>query len=52
MQLLSELHQSGRTIVVVTHDVRMTQVATHTVQLLDGQIVDETSLNPVAPTPT
>ncbi len=45
MQLLSELHQSGRTIVVVTHDVRMTQVATHTVQLLDGQIVDETALN-------
>ena len=45
MQLLSELHQSGRTVVVVTHDVRMTQVATHTVQLLDGQIVDETALN-------
>jgi putative ABC transport system ATP-binding protein len=52
MQLLSELHQSGRTIVVVTHDVRMTTVATHTVQLLDGQIMDETSLNTVAPTPT
>jgi putative ABC transport system ATP-binding protein len=52
MQLLSELHQSGRTIVVVTHDVRMTTVATHTVQLLDGQIMDETSLNTVVPTPT
>jgi putative ABC transport system ATP-binding protein len=52
MQLLAELHQSGRTVVVVTHDVRMTQVATHTVQLLDGQIVDETSLNAMTPTPT
>jgi putative ABC transport system ATP-binding protein len=51
MQLLSELHQSGRTVVVVTHDVRMTQVATHTVQLLDGQIVDETSLGAMSPTP-
>ncbi len=51
MQLLSELHQSGRTVVVVTHDVRMTQVATRTVQLLDGQIVDEASLSAMAPTP-
>ena len=52
MQLLSELHQSGRTVVVVTHDVRMTQVATRTVQLLDGQIVDEPSLSAMAPTPS
>jgi putative ABC transport system ATP-binding protein len=52
MQLLSELHQSGRTIVVVTHDVRMTQVATHTVQLLDGQIVDETALSALPSTPS
>jgi putative ABC transport system ATP-binding protein len=52
MQLLSELHQSGRTVVVVTHDVRMTQVATRTVQLLDGQIVDEASLSAMASTPS
>jgi putative ABC transport system ATP-binding protein len=52
MQLLSELHQGGKTIVVVTHDVRMTQVATHTVQLLDGQIVDEPSLSAMALTPS
>ena len=41
MHLLSNLHQSGRTVVVVTHDARMTQVATHVVHLLDGRIVDE-----------
>jgi putative ABC transport system ATP-binding protein len=41
MQLLSSLHRSGRTVVVVTHDARMTQVATHVVHLLDGRIVDE-----------
>ena len=41
MQLLSELHQSGRTVVVVTHDQRMTHLSTNTVRLLDGQIVDE-----------
>jgi putative ABC transport system ATP-binding protein len=51
MQLLSELHKSGSTIIVVTHDVRMTQVATQTVQLFDGQIVDEASLSARAPTP-
>lgn len=41
MQLLSELHQSGRTVLVVTHDPRMTQYATHTVNLLDGKLVNE-----------
>jgi putative ABC transport system ATP-binding protein len=40
MHLLAELHAGGRTVIVVTHDARMTQVATHTVQLLDGQIID------------
>ena len=43
MELLSDLHQSGRTVLVVTHDPRMTSYATHTVQLLDGRIVSETS---------
>jgi putative ABC transport system ATP-binding protein len=40
MYLLSSLHQSGRTVMVVTHDARMTQVATHVVNLLDGRIVN------------
>ncbi len=40
MQLLSSLHQGGRTVMVVTHDARMTQVATHVVDLLDGRIVN------------
>ena len=46
MQLLAELHRGGRTVIVVTHDARMTQVATHTVQLLDGQIIDGTAQEP------
>jgi putative ABC transport system ATP-binding protein len=43
MQLLSDLHRSGKTVIVVTHDARMTQFATLTVQLLDGCIVDGSS---------
>lgn len=39
MQLLSELHKAGKTVMVVTHDVRMLQFATHTVYLLDGKTV-------------
>ncbi len=31
MQVLSELHKSGRTVLVVTHDPRMLHFATHTV---------------------
>jgi len=40
-RLLSELHHNGHTIVVVTHDPRMLRYATHTVYLLDGQVVTE-----------
>ncbi len=39
MQLLAELHQNGRTVLVVTHDPRMTAYATHTLHMLDGRIV-------------
>jgi putative ABC transport system ATP-binding protein len=41
MQMLSDLHHSGRTVVVVTHDPRMMHYATHFAYLLDGKIVDE-----------
>jgi ABC-type lipoprotein export system ATPase subunit len=41
MQLLSDLHHLGRTVIVVTHDPRMTRFATQTVRMLDGHIVDE-----------
>jgi putative ABC transport system ATP-binding protein len=41
MQLLSELHNAGHTVVVVTHDPRMQHFATSTVYLLDGKVVSE-----------
>ncbi|MCS7010452.1 MAG: ABC transporter ATP-binding protein [Anaerolineales bacterium] len=41
MQLLFELYRSGRTVLVVTHDPRMTRFATHRLFLLDGKIVSE-----------
>ena len=41
MQLLSDLHRSGRTVLVVTHDPRMIRFATTKVYLLDGSIVTE-----------
>ena len=52
MQLLAELHSQGRTVLVVTHDPRMTTYATQTIYMLDGRIVSEAtyqqSLNTVA----
>ena len=41
MTLLNELHASGSTIVMVTHDARFARQATRTVHLFDGRIVDE-----------
>ena len=41
MQLLSDLHKAGRTVLVVTHDPRMMRFATHKIFLLDGHMVSE-----------
>lgn len=45
MQLLSELHLQGHTIVAVTHDMRMLRFATQVIYLLDGQSVPEAEYN-------
>lgn len=41
MQLLSDLHNTGKTVLVVTHDPRMTRFATRKIFLLDGREVSE-----------
>ncbi len=41
MDLLEELHRSGRTVIVVSHDPRITRFATRIVYLLDGRVVPE-----------
>ncbi len=43
MDLLRELHQSGSTICMVTHDQRYENYADRIVHLFDGQIVEETA---------
>ena len=42
MEYLDNLHRAGKTIVIVTHDQRMTQYATNIIYILDGSIVTET----------
>ena len=43
MELLGELHRSGATICMVTHDERYARHAERTVYLFDGRIVDEST---------
>ena len=40
MRLLAELHQSGATICMVTHDARFAEHATRVIHVLDGRVVD------------
>ena len=42
MKLLSELHHSGSTLIMVTHDPAYARLATRAVSLFDGRIVEET----------
>ena len=39
IQMLSELHSQGRTVLMVTHDPRLVQFATHSIRLIDGRVV-------------
>ena len=48
MQLLVELHQAGRSVMVVTHDPRMVRFATQRIFLLDGLTVSEAEYNAAA----
>jgi putative ABC transport system ATP-binding protein len=41
MELLSDLHKSGSTICMVTHDGRFAKCADRTVHLFDGRVVDD-----------
>jgi putative ABC transport system ATP-binding protein len=48
--LLHDLHQAGRTIVVITHDLDVASEAERTVRIFDGQITeDAVSAPPVGP---
>jgi putative ABC transport system ATP-binding protein len=41
MQLLSDLHKAGATIVMVTHDARFARNAERTIHIFDGRVVQE-----------
>ncbi len=41
IQMLAELHSQGRTVVMVTHDPRLSAFATDILRLVDGRVVNE-----------
>lgn len=41
MKLLSELNQTGKTVIMVTHDLEYLSFAERALEMLDGQIVEE-----------
>ncbi len=44
MELLAELHESGSTIIMVTHDRRFAKYAKRTIGLLDGRLAESETL--------
>ena len=47
MEMLADLHKSGSTICMVTHDPRYTKHAQRTVHLFDGRIVEDVTVEGV-----
>ena len=43
MQLLRSLHESGSTVILITHDPAIAATADRTVRLLDGKIVEDSA---------
>tara|TARA_R110000796_G_scaffold118968_2_gene232953 strand:- start:5027 stop:6964 length:1938 start_codon:yes stop_codon:yes gene_type:complete len=41
LELLEELHRSGRTVILITHDQQVAQRADRTIELRDGKIVSD-----------
>ncbi len=41
MELLSKLNREGTTVIVVTHDPRLTEYASKTIVLVDGEVSDD-----------
>lgn len=46
MELLTKLHEEGSTICMVTHDDRYNHFASRIVNLFDGKVIDERSVEP------
>jgi putative ABC transport system ATP-binding protein len=44
LRLFDDLHRSGQTLVVVTHDSRIAATADRMITMRDGALVDETRL--------
>ena len=40
LALLADLHQSGRTIVLITHEIEVSEAAGRTIRIRDGKILD------------
>ncbi len=41
--IFEELHASGQTIVMITHDMGLARIASRVVQIRDGRIVEDTA---------
>lgn len=45
IDLLTEQHRSGKTVILVTHEPRLAQRASRQLHMLDGRIVDDDQIN-------
>ncbi|AKJ02447.1 putative ABC transport system ATP-binding protein [Archangium gephyra] len=52
MELLSELHKGGATLIMVTHDPAQAQRGTRKVSLFDGRVVQDEHLRQAPPPPS
>ena len=46
LQLFDDLHRSGQTLIIVTHDVQVAATADRMISMRDGAFIDQTMPSP------
>ncbi|XIE85340.1 ABC transporter permease [Neisseria meningitidis] len=49
MEIIHKLHEAGHTVIMVTHDPGIAANANRVIEIRDGEIISDTSKNPVNP---
>lgn len=45
VEILKKLNSEGRTIVIVTHDLELAQIASRIIKIFDGKVISDSSVN-------
>ena len=46
MSILKELHEEGRTVILITHDTQIASQAKRVIKIMDGKVIEDYEQSP------